>query len=561
MVITFAAVLTVAVLAAILWPPTYRSTGTILIEQQEVPTEFVRSAVMSYADQRVQVISQRVMTSANLLGIIEKYKLYGDARDTSTREALTERMRRDIQLQMISADVMDPRQGRATKATIAFSVSYNSRSPVMAARVANELTTLYLSENIESRKQLAASTADFLRDESERLGRSVAVLETKVATFKEKNGERLPEYQLFNMQSLDRSQLEQRDLQARIRSLDQQVAYLDAQLAQMDPNGVQVSESGERIMSSRDRLKVLRSQLASAEALYSDDHPDVRRYRREIAGLEQQLGGAAIEDSNALARRLTTARSDLSVAQERYGQEHPDVLRLKREVTGLEGSLATSSAAPPRSRDEGADNPAYISLRAQKNAALNERASLQTQAAQVRARVTELEHMQAAAPGVEGEYSALARDLANEKEKYAETRQKHMEAQLVQNLETERKGERFTLIEPPLQPTRPVKPNRQLVMLLGLVLAGGAAFALMYLLEQVDTRIRDRGHLMQLVGVPPLAIVPLVELDEERQARALVRKKLLVAGAVGFAALLVLVQLFGPSLDLVWSGLMRRLGI
>ena len=67
--------------AALLWPATYRSEGTILIEQQEVPLDFVRSAVSSYADERVQVISQRVMTSANLLDIIEKYKLYGDERE------------------------------------------------------------------------------------------------------------------------------------------------------------------------------------------------------------------------------------------------------------------------------------------------------------------------------------------------------------------------------------------------------------------------------------------------------------------------------------------------
>ena len=85
MAIAFAGVLLVAILAAVLWPPTYRSTGTILIEQQEVPTDFVRSAVTSYADQRVQVISQRVMTSTNLLSIIEKYGLYSQVRDTSTR--------------------------------------------------------------------------------------------------------------------------------------------------------------------------------------------------------------------------------------------------------------------------------------------------------------------------------------------------------------------------------------------------------------------------------------------------------------------------------------------
>ena len=96
--------------AASLWPPTYRSTGTILIEQQEIPTELVRSAVTSYADQRVQVISQRVMTSANLLDIVDKYRLYPGERDSATRETIIDRMREDIKLTMISADVMDQRQ-------------------------------------------------------------------------------------------------------------------------------------------------------------------------------------------------------------------------------------------------------------------------------------------------------------------------------------------------------------------------------------------------------------------------------------------------------------------
>lgn len=557
MLIAFGAVLLAAILAAVLWPPTYRSTGTILIEQQEVPTDFVRSAVQSYADQRVQVISQRVMTSSNLLSIIEKYGLYARQRDTSTREALTERMRKDIDMQMISAEVMDPRQGRATKATIAFSVSYLSQSPVLAARVANELTTLYLSENIESRKQLAASTADFLREESDRLDASVAALERKVADFKEKNGERLPEFQLHNLQTIESGRQELRDLDTRIRAIDQQVVFLDSQLAQIEPSNTMFAENGERVMSPRDRLKVARSHLASARALYGEEHPDVQRYQREVDGLEAQLGPGG--DANETARRLKEARGELASARQRLAPEHPDIQRLEREVHGLEDAIA---AAPPPSRaesaDDDADNPAYIQIRAQKNAALGERASLQQQAALVRTRVDAIESRQAAAPGVEQEYSALQRDLLNERTKYAEVRQKQLEAQLVQNLETERKGERFTLIEPPLQPTRPVSPNRGLVLLMGLVLAGGAAFALLYLLEQLDTSIRDRAHLMQFVGIAPLAVVPLVELEEDAAARRRWTRRCLVAAVGATVALLVVVHYCVAPLDVVWLSLLRR---
>src|SRR6202012_2408507 len=124
-------------------PPHYRSAATILIEQQEMPQDLVRSTVTSYADQRVQVISKRVMTTETLLNIIRRYDLYPKERARETREALLNRMRKDIGMRMISADVIDPRSGHPTSATIAFEVSYSSRSAEMAAKVANELTTLY----------------------------------------------------------------------------------------------------------------------------------------------------------------------------------------------------------------------------------------------------------------------------------------------------------------------------------------------------------------------------------------------------------------------------------
>src|SRR5258707_12696122 len=94
--VTFAA----AVTLALLLPATYQSTGTILIEQQEIPQELVRSVITSFADQRVQVISQRVMTTQNLLSLIERYNLYPDIRDRQPREVLVGEMRADIGLHM-----------------------------------------------------------------------------------------------------------------------------------------------------------------------------------------------------------------------------------------------------------------------------------------------------------------------------------------------------------------------------------------------------------------------------------------------------------------------------
>jgi len=510
MLIAAVSTLTLAALAAFLWPPTYRSTGTILIEQQEMPENFVRSAVTSYADQRVQVISQRVMTSANLLEIIGKYNLYPDERRTKAREAIVAAMRNDIKLNMISADVVDPRQGRATKATIAFSVSFEHRSAPVAGAVANEIASLYLRENLESRKQQAAASADFLGTEAARIGAQVTELEGRIAAFKSKNENSLPEYAQLNVQLASRAQDDLRELDSRVRALDQQIVFLDAQLAQINPTSALFVDSGQRVVSTSDQLKILKSQYAAAAANYSADHPDVVKLKGEIEGLEKELGSQS--DYRDTARQLEQARTDLAVARQTQSEAHPDVMRLSRQVRLLEEQLrnAPRSAATPL-RGQEPDNPAYIQIEASRHAAQTERASLLVQQSQLRTRLAVLQQRSATTPMVERDYSALTSQLQGAQQKHAEVVQKQMEAQLASNLETERKGERFTLIEPPLEPQTPISPHRLLIIIMGAIVALGAAVGLLMLLEALDTRIRSRDDIIALLSVPPLAVIPWIE--------------------------------------------------
>ncbi|HUP06235.1 MAG TPA: Wzz/FepE/Etk N-terminal domain-containing protein, partial [Caldimonas sp.] len=61
----------IAVAVAFALPAVYRSSATILIKEQEIPQEFVRSTVTSFADERIQVISQQIMTRATLLELVD----------------------------------------------------------------------------------------------------------------------------------------------------------------------------------------------------------------------------------------------------------------------------------------------------------------------------------------------------------------------------------------------------------------------------------------------------------------------------------------------------------
>jgi succinoglycan biosynthesis transport protein ExoP len=571
LIAAFAFGLGATTLIALLLPPKFRSAGTILIEQQEMPQELVRSTVTSYADERVQVISKRVMTTETMLGIIRRYDLYPKERANDTREALLKLMRRDIGLKMISADVIDPRSGHPTSATIAFEVSYTSGSPDQAAKVANELTTLYLNENLNNRTQLARDAATFLESEGDRLNHRIGELEAELAKFKDKHFHQLPELTQLNMQLLEHTDEDLRTQEGRRASLEQQRVYLEAQLALLKPNSSVFSETGERIVSSSDRLKMARSQLDSAMATYGPDHPDVVRLQRTVAGLEKatlekpvaESASAASVDNGDLRRKLESAQSALAEAVGRYGPEHPDRVRLQREVESLQAQLAAAppaTPAPPKLTPKEADNPAYVQIQAQLSATLNDLTSLDEQVGQLRARSAEYQKNVSLAPQVEQQYRELTRDYDNTKLKYMEIRSKQSEAKTAQNLESDRKGERFTLIDPPLPPEEPISPNRRLIFVLGIILSAGLAAGVLWLFETLDGSVRGRLDLLNLTGVPPLALVPHIGTETERRVRRW-RLRLAVGSAMASLCIaMALAHFFYRPLDVMWFTLARRMG-
>lgn len=557
--VTSLLILIASLTAAFFWPATYHASGTILIEQQELPTDLVRSTISSYADQRIQIITQRVMTTENLFKIIQKYDLYERARKRKPREAIIQAMREKIDFEMISADVIDPRHGNPTKATIAFSVGFSDRSADLAARVANELVNLYLEENIESRKQSSANATTFLAAEAERLSARIAELGEQVARFKEANADDLPELMSLNLQLMNGAEAEIREIDTRTRSLDQQIVYLDAQLAQLSPVSQVYTSTGERVLSPSDRLKYLRTEFARARALYSADHPDVVRLAAEIAGMEKTVGTTT--SFNDLERQLSEARNQLAAARERYGEGHPDIVTLGHLVSGLEGQLRAGERQDPSvsiAREE-PDNPAYIQVKAQREASVSERDALVRKRAEMRARQRDFEARLAKTPAVEREYAALLRDLDGNQVKYQEVRQKQMEAQLAQNLEEGRKGERFTLIEPPLVPQEPASPNRIAILVLGVIFALGGAGGCVALLEVLDGRVRHKRDVVGLLDVAPLAVLPWIETSDERSMRSRVRRLSLAGGVATIVGAVTLAHFFYRPLDVLWAVAMRRL--
>jgi polysaccharide biosynthesis transport protein len=539
---------------AVIWPASYRSTGTILIEEQEIPSDMVRSTISSYADQRIQVITQQVMTRANLVQIVDKYGLYTGYRRTHTTEDTLDRLRKDIKLDILKADVIDQRNGTKTTATIAFTLSYDGETPGGAQKVANELVSLYLNENLKNRQEKTAETSTFLSEEATKLSQHISETEKKLAAFKSKNMGRLPELVALNMQLRDRTDNELKEVERDLLSMDERKFYLESQLAQIKPNTPLISASGERILDSGERLKTLEAQYASLSGVYSASHPDIVKMRREIAALKKETGGSAAPQESA--KKLIGLRADLATARDKYSDDHPDIIKLRKSIAALEADQTTSNAPAPIVQPE---NPAYIALQAQLDATLSGMKNLRAKQAELKAKMGSYEQRLVETPQVEREYLDLTRDQETSVARYREIKVKQAQAQISQELEKDRKGERFSLIDPPQLPEQPSSPNRPAIFLLGVLLsmAGGVTSAAV--LESVDHSVRSSTALADLLEVPLLAVIPYMQTRQEKLHKRRVMQVGALSLVAALASALLLVHFFWIPLDVLWFRSLRKL--
>ena len=545
--------------AAFLWPATYKSMATILIEEQEIPSELVHSTITSYADQRIETIKQQVMSRTTLWKVVEQYNLYPDLRRTNPAEEVVKRFTKDIAVEVISADVVDKRTQHPTKATIAFTVAYQSNSPDLAQKVANELTSLFLGENLKSRERQAQEATSFLQQEAENLSKHIGEVDERIAQFKHRANGALPELMPLNLQLMSQSDRELMDIDQQIRTLEERKNYLEGELATIKPNTPIMSVTGERILDSSERLRALRAEYAGASANRSPDHPDILKMKQEIEALEKET--SQLPEIEEASTQLIDARATLATVSERLGKDHPDVVQARRTIAALEREVRQLASVPLRRPMGRPENPAFINLQAQLNSATSSLNALRATRTAVKQRLQDYAARLERTPEMEPDYLFLTRDRDTSGQKYQDIRSRLLEAKVSEGLEVQRKGERFSLIDPPSLPEKPEKPNRPAIVLLGFILALAGGIGSGAAAESFDHSIRTPEQLAQLTQLFPLAVIPFMP-NEQDLSRAVKRRRLIKGAGVGaLVTVLALLHVFVMPLDVLWFAALRRFGI
>jgi len=478
-----------AVVWSIGWalPATYQSDALILVEQQKVPEQYVVSNVSVSLQDRLLSMEQQILSRTRLQGIIDRYHLY------PKRNALlalfgptdpVDQMRKDITVDPVEAP------GR-TGELAAFKIEYTGRTPELAQQVNNELTSLFIDENMRSQQQLSESTTAFLNSQLADARTKLEEQEAKVRTFKAQHLGELPDQLQSNVQILSGMQNQLESLQRALDRAQQQKLYLQSIIQQYQSVQADLGngDSAETPPALDKELKQLRMQLAADRSQYTDQYPDVIALKDQIAKTE----------------------------------------KLKKQI---EGEIATNQKSGKASKSAGASVAAdfqngsptpMMQIESQLKANQLEIQGYHKQEKVIQARIGDYQTRLNMTPVTEQALADVSRGYEESRKNYDSLLAKQSQSQLATSLEQRQQGEQFRIIDPPRLPNTPASPNHVLLSLGGLALGLAVGAGLTTLFELTDARVRGEEDLEGLVPARVLVGIPRISTPKEDYDRLRMR--------------------------------------
>ena len=488
---------------AMILPPVYTSSASMLVEPQQIPGDLAQTTVPVDPYEQAQIIEQRLMTRANLLALAKRVGMYDDVDPPMSANAMAGDIASHISF---IGFVPDATRAPNTPGATIIGVSFTAPTGEYANKGANELVNLVLEENVKLRTGRANDTLEFFQSEADRLSGLLEQQSQKISTFKTKNFQALPD-------SLAERRNQQILEQQRLIDLEREESDLKNQRATVVWVFQRTGRSATAgaLSPEEQQLEALQNQLVQQQTIYAPGSPKIRILQSQLAGLQKLV----------------------------------DDQREARSVPGPDGK----SAMPTSELDvELAPIDARLKFIAEDKATIQKN-------------LDDLEKSIQATPANEQVLAGLERELANTQSQYNAAIANVGQARVGERIEVLAKGERFSLIEQPNMPRNPSSPNRKLIAAAGMLGGIGAGLGLILLMEMLNHSIRRPVELTTGLGIEPFATVPYIRTPGEVR-----RKRMIVAGvlaliAVAIPAILFAIQTYWMPLDLLFAMILAKLGL
>lgn len=450
-------------------PARYKSSTVILVQQPSVPKDYVVSNISDSVAMRLQSMTEQIMSRTRLLLIVHRLHLYEGPRGAANENELVERMRKDINVDLV----------RNPDGTISsFRVSYLASSPRVAQQVTSELTNLFINYNQQQIQKESEDTTAFLSQQLEDARAALAQQEARVRLFQSAHQGQLPSQEQSNIQILNGLQSQLQNEQDALNTAKQQQVY----------------------------LQTLIEQYRS--------HPPV----------EARNPAPTPDSLMALDAQLTKMKADLTELHTRYTDRHPAVQSLKdaiaqtqRQRDQLAAKLGPSGAAA--ASDGQGTGMAQIQSQLQANQTEIRNRDLEIQ--KLKGRIDEYQLRLNAEPAAEQQLAELTRGYEQSQATYNELLKKKNDSAMATSMEQMQQGERFTVLDPPSLPTKPDFPNRLKFCAIGLAFGIALGTAIVALFEYLDDRLHRDQDIENLLPTAVISEIPeILRGEDERRSKA-----------------------------------------
>jgi polysaccharide chain length determinant protein (PEP-CTERM system associated) len=466
-IIPFCVIVILGMMAAIKLPKVYTASTLIIVQAQSVPTEYVRPLVATDLNKRIAFISQQIKSRSNLEKVINKFNLFSAPEQTNmTMSNKVEILNRNISVEVIR-DRMPGSQAEA------FSIHFKGKNPEMVMKITNDLAESFINENLRLREGEIVGTSNFIEDQLALNRIKLQELEQKIKSFRMENMGGLPEQLDSNLRVLDRLQM-------------------------------QYNQKQENLREAKQRQILIINQISELEALQQSN-----------SGYASPGGPVAQNDPYV---RLQNMKEELEQLKSRYTDSHPDVLRMKQSIRVLEQQI---EAGVVTSSDERTDevaspvmNPFWLerqnNLALQQNEIKLEIAKLEAESIKLIGQIADYQNLVEETPKREQELVSLKRDYENIQNSYSLLLDKRMQAEMAVNLEINKRGEQFRIIDQAQLPVKPSEPDMRKIFMLTMLAALGFGGGIVFLLEYFDHSIKQKKDIESEVGIPVLVSIPMI---------------------------------------------------
>jgi succinoglycan biosynthesis transport protein ExoP len=460
-------------------PDMYRSTAQIQYTPASVTDPNVRQTNLQ---DRLRATQETILSRTRLERLVVEFKLYQDEQKTQAMEDIVSGMRRDITAQPTKGDVLR--------------VQYQGRNPVTVMKVTERLASYFIDESQKDSTRRAEGTSAWIEAAIDEKLKQLREIEGRLAAYKVQHAGEMPTLLAANVQAVATIQNQLQALNSSITQDTNRVHDLERRIQDTEnltaPAGPPVPAADPTAMNgtAAQNYNVAKQQLNNLIARgVKPENWQYQQWERLMKGYEKEMNAQALTAPVSSSAGLPPAEQ----------ARQKSLVGLREEVASLKDGIVQKEAQAKQLRDK---------------------------AGQYQSRVDQ-------APLRDAELTELTREYTTVNDTYQSLLGRRESSAMSVDLNRRQMGEQFILLDSAQVPQRPFSPDRLIINIFGL--AGGLALglALVAVIEYRDNTFKTDAELAGVLALPVLAVVPLMQSDNERRAQF--RRRLMLNLGLGSA--------------------------